>query len=611
MAGQGESPESSRQLIGKQLGNFKLCAWLGSGGSAHVYRGEQIDRSHIVRAIKVIRPEKAKKLAWRFAEEERLLGELSHDNIVRFFAVGQTPEYLWIEFELLEGCTLAKMLEEFQDRKEHPPIATMARIILHVAKGVAFAHEHKKGVVHRDIKPANIFVCHDESVKILDFGIARALDEEERESATTTQQGQPGTALYMAPELLENETPTLRSDVYSLGLTLMEAILGRHPFEQVGKAKPNFAAILAAHVMGKIRPLGEVRLDVPKSLEQVALRATARRADDRYASAREFANALHDALEGEAREQKEAKEREAKAQVEAKERGAKAQVEAKEREAKAQVEARLRSEARAQREARGQRMVEAQTETRISAVKVLGAIGGIILIVLYVNYWHDVALLPPPLEETPVRDDFLVKPLYQNFQLPVNSTSSASATASSLLSESSTCRAPFEAFQSSADAKPFCASPLVRVKDYDECFKKKGCAELRKLFLPDEYKGVQDSGCVPPTSSESFITCISYPDAEKYCRFRGGELPTREEAVTLGPFLLTLETFDLFAGSPWLKHQLYFTNPARDVTVYGFILYSKQAARHDDLRVIPVRQTNVGASFIGVRCIDRSGRRNK
>lgn len=285
-----DAPDS---LLRSTLAGYVLQERLGSGGSATVYRGESTTHASIVRAIKVIRKDQRAKFGKRFIEEARLLEKLVHPNIVRFYHATEDKGHLAMALELLEGMTLRKHLDTWRANGEPPPLDQILEIMCQAIEGVAFAHRFAEVVVHRDLKPDNLFVTEEGQTKVLDFGIARALDDAEREAMTTTGVTAIGTAPYLPPELWSgNELPTPASDVYSLGITLFEAVAGRHPFQELGNPKKNQAAYLKAHLMDAVKPLRQVRSDVPESLEKVVTKATAKEPAVRFRTAKEFGEAL-------------------------------------------------------------------------------------------------------------------------------------------------------------------------------------------------------------------------------------------------------------------------------------------------------------------------------
>lgn len=246
---------------------------LGQGGMSTVYRGRDPNGRPL--AIKVLQ-DASQKSQLRFLREASV--RLEHDNVVRVLDAGQTSNGVpYIALELLVGETLAERL-----RREALDLTAVVDVGMQTAAGLAAIHD--AGIVHRDLKPSNLFVCEDGRLKVLDFGVARHDDE----LGLTTPGAAIGTPKYMSPEQARGE-PTVdeRSDIWSLGAVLYEALAGFAPFER-GAAVPT----LLAAARGVARPLSEVAPHVPAGLARVVQRAVAPRPEERYASAAE----LHDAL---------------------------------------------------------------------------------------------------------------------------------------------------------------------------------------------------------------------------------------------------------------------------------------------------------------------------
>ncbi len=276
--------------VGDELAGYRLTHLLGEGGMATVFRGENLLDPGIVRAIKVMHPElgSRRELVKRFAAEATVLEKLSHPNIVRFFGVRQERGHLIMELELLQGGTLASRLEPGL------PLGDVVGWMLQATCGVIEAHA--QGVLHRDIKPDNLFLTDQGTVKVLDFGIARALLDTDRATRQTAEGTAPGTAEYMAPEVCRGATATAAADVYALGLTLLELAMGHHPFLSPGQSR-SALQLMFMHVQESVPSLRSVRPDAPLLLDQVVARATAKDPASRYASALELAGALQAALE--------------------------------------------------------------------------------------------------------------------------------------------------------------------------------------------------------------------------------------------------------------------------------------------------------------------------
>ena len=262
---------------------------LGQGGMAAVFRGENLLDSAIVRAIKVVHPWLAEDpvFAKRFAEEARVLEQLQHPNIVRFYGVRREGDQLLMELELLEGEPLSNIIR--QAGEDGIPVQSAVNMIAQAARGLAVAHG--QGVVHRDLKPDNLFLTNAGHVKILDFGLARALDEAERAGSLTRTGAVPCTPAYLAPEVCQQAKPSRASDVYALGMTLYEMLMGRHPLISPG-SRPSPMEFMFAQVQQELPPLSESRPDLPAGLVEVAVKATAKKPGERYQDGAELLRAL-------------------------------------------------------------------------------------------------------------------------------------------------------------------------------------------------------------------------------------------------------------------------------------------------------------------------------
>ena len=267
-------PEDGR-LLGER---YRLEELVASGGMAQVWRGtDEVLRRQV--AVKLLHPHLAADSSFvsRFRHEAVSAARLAHPGIVAIYDTCSDSGTEAIVMELVPGRTLRERLD---DRTPIDPWQA-AGLAAQVAEALDAAH--RAGLVHRDIKPANVLLAGDGRVKVADFGIAKAA-----EGADLTQPGlMVGTAKYVAPEQVEGKPVDARTDIYSLGIVLYEMLCGRPPFEGDGEA----AVALARLQREPLRPR-QVRPSVPRSLEDIILRAMARDPADRYDSAADLRAAL-------------------------------------------------------------------------------------------------------------------------------------------------------------------------------------------------------------------------------------------------------------------------------------------------------------------------------
>jgi len=261
-------------------GRYRLQGLIGRGGMASVWRATDtvLERTVAVKRLHA-RLHDDPELAERFRREGTAVARLSHPNLVRLLDQGQDGDEPFLVFELVEGRDLKTMIRH--DGRLAPREA--ASVCAQVARALAAAHA--AGVVHRDIKSHNVMVTPDGVAKLTDFGIARIV---EGGGASLTKTGiVMGSSDYLAPEQAEGRDVEPRSDVYSLGVVLFEALTGRLPFQG-----ENAVAVATKHVYEEAPDPRSIAPDVPKTLAAACLRALRKRPGDRFPTADAFADAL-------------------------------------------------------------------------------------------------------------------------------------------------------------------------------------------------------------------------------------------------------------------------------------------------------------------------------
>jgi len=286
-------------FIGREIleGQFQIVQKIGTGGMGSVYKASQPEMNRMV-AIKILHPKLVNRrdLTSRFRREARAMSQLTHPNTVKVFTYGELEDgSLYIVMELLEGRNLNQAV-----RREGPIPAERAIPIL-IQVCAALQEAHTMGIVHRDLKPENIFLCNQgglqDYAKVLDFGLAKVTERQMRPgSLILTQEGMVfGTPEFMSPEQAQGRELDARSDIYSLAVILYEAITSKLPFNAQTPME-----YIQKHVLERPIPLSERApgIPIPSGLETVIAKALAKKPDDRWQSAAEFAAALHNVLVG-------------------------------------------------------------------------------------------------------------------------------------------------------------------------------------------------------------------------------------------------------------------------------------------------------------------------
>lgn len=266
---------------------YRLENRLGRGGMAEVWLAHDLLLDRDV-AIKILFPEHAidPNFVERFRREAQAVAGLNHPNIVNVYDWGQSGNTYFMAMEYVQGRTLAEVVRR-QGKINQRGAATVGAAIAD-----ALAYAHRNNVVHRDIKPANILVGDDGSIKVVDFGIARALDAA-HDSGLTQDGAVVGTATYFSPEQARGEVPDQRSDIYSLGIVLYELLAGQPPFS-------GETALATAYKQVNENPVPLTRFvpDLEVDLNAVVAKCMTKNATQRYESAAELRDDLKRFVDG-------------------------------------------------------------------------------------------------------------------------------------------------------------------------------------------------------------------------------------------------------------------------------------------------------------------------
>ncbi|MGN0496808.1 MAG: Stk1 family PASTA domain-containing Ser/Thr kinase [Lachnospiraceae bacterium] len=245
---------------------YEIIEEVGSGGMSIVYKA----KCHVLNryvAIKVLKPEFSDDTSFvsKFKIEAQSAAGLSHPNIVNVFDVGEENGFYYIVMELVEGITL----KEYIQQNGRLPYQTALDFIIQICSGIEVAHEHH--TIHRDIKPQNIIVSKNGTLKVTDFGIAKAA------TSNTIASSAMGSVHYISPEQARGGYSDERSDIYSLGVTLYEMLTGRVPFEG-----ENNVTVALMHIQSEVIPPREYYPDIPVGLDKVVIKTMQKKPEKRY-----------------------------------------------------------------------------------------------------------------------------------------------------------------------------------------------------------------------------------------------------------------------------------------------------------------------------------------
>jgi eukaryotic-like serine/threonine-protein kinase len=280
-------------MVGKTLRNYRITEKLGVGGQGAVYKATDIKLGRPV-VIKVIPPELSAKESnlKRFEREARLASSLDHPNICTIFDLDEVDGTHFIAMQFVEGKNVRQLVAG-------RPLELKTALLIGLQVADALAAAHSRGIIHRDIKSGNVMVTSSGQVKVLDFGLAKLLDD--TEAATTgihrtelTEVGVPyGTATYAAPEQARGDRVDKRADIFSLGVLLYEMLTGTWPFR--GKTTID---VRHAVLHDPPRPISELRTSpIPPHLQQIIDKALAKEPKDRFQNMYDFRNELRQVLQ--------------------------------------------------------------------------------------------------------------------------------------------------------------------------------------------------------------------------------------------------------------------------------------------------------------------------
>ncbi|MFA3781828.1 protein kinase [Melioribacteraceae bacterium 4301-Me] len=265
-------------IIGKTIDNYRITSVLGRGGMGIVYKAYDTKLDRYV-AIKLLNPSVYSKQGFveRFKREAKNQAKLSHPNIVTVYGFIEYSDLLGIVMEYVEGESLEKVIQ----RQGRFHLYDVIYILRQVLLGLGYAHS--KGFVHRDIKPSNIILNKEGITKIMDFGISKSLFDKD-----VTQPGSKiGTIYYMSPEQIKGTDVTNRSDIYSIGCTVYEMLIGEPPFNY-----DNEFELMEAHLKKKAPRISDKLTNIPETLDHILQRMMEKNPLDRYGSCEEVFNDL-------------------------------------------------------------------------------------------------------------------------------------------------------------------------------------------------------------------------------------------------------------------------------------------------------------------------------
>ncbi|MBE2281214.1 MAG: protein kinase [Ignavibacteriaceae bacterium] len=261
-------------MVGAIIGNYKIVSKVGEGGMGVVYKALDLKLERFV-ALKILNQQTSQSAQFieRFKREARNQAKLNHPNIIPVYGFIDEVGYLGIVMEFVDGETL----EQIIDRKGKLELDEAVNFLKQILRGVGYAHS--KGFIHRDIKPSNVIIDTDGVAKIMDFGISKSIYEK----GITKTGTKIGTLLYMSPEQINAEEPTRQSDIYSIGISFYEMVVGITPFEF-----PTEFEIMQGHLK-KIAPKISASVPgTPSDYDKITMKALEKDQNRRYISCEDY-----------------------------------------------------------------------------------------------------------------------------------------------------------------------------------------------------------------------------------------------------------------------------------------------------------------------------------
>ncbi len=271
------------ELIGKTVGQYQIVEQIGQGGMATIFKAYQPSIDRYV-AVKILPSQFAAdpNFVKRFAHEAKSIAALEHPHILPVHDFGTEGKVNYMVMRYIKGGTLSDLMGKPMPHKK------LVEIVGNIARALDYAHQ--QGIIHRDIKPSNVLIDEHGEALLTDFGIAKIV-EGSGSTQLTAAGSILGTPAYMAPEQAKSQNIDGRTDIYSLGVVLYELLTGRPPYQ----AETPFAIVLK-HLNDPLPPPRTVDPNIPEALERVVLKAMAKDPDQRFETAGQMEQALHNAL---------------------------------------------------------------------------------------------------------------------------------------------------------------------------------------------------------------------------------------------------------------------------------------------------------------------------